>query len=167
LGTSYIPSCVLNQVQQFQQDFQQFGQDLKSGNLSAAQSDIATLHKEVPQYNCPQTLQCDSQLAQASNQLALGPGQGNSAAAPKQRDDSTNPPGYGGQISRWNSQYSASGGSQPRQVSPWSAPSAGQLPAGNTSHAQSEYISLAQIFQDAGRSPSASASNPGHLSIHA
>jgi hypothetical protein len=72
LSTSNIPSCVLNQVRQFQEDFQQFRQDLRAGNISAAQSDYVTLQKEVPQFNSPQTTDCDSQLAQAANQLAQG-----------------------------------------------------------------------------------------------
>jgi hypothetical protein len=35
-------------VSQFQQQFEQLGQDLKSGNLITAQSDLATLQQTVP-----------------------------------------------------------------------------------------------------------------------
>ncbi len=40
---SYENQSVQNNMQQFQQEFQQLGQDLQSGNLSAAQSDFTTL----------------------------------------------------------------------------------------------------------------------------
>jgi outer membrane protein assembly factor BamD (BamD/ComL family) len=39
----FNPQSVQTQVQQVQQEFQQLGQDLQSGNLSAAQSDFASL----------------------------------------------------------------------------------------------------------------------------
>ena len=40
---------VQNNMQKFRQEFQQLGQDLQSGNLSAAQSDFATLPQLSPQ----------------------------------------------------------------------------------------------------------------------
>ncbi len=40
---------VQNRKQQFQQEFQQLGQDLQSGNLSAAQTDFATIQQSGPQ----------------------------------------------------------------------------------------------------------------------
>jgi hypothetical protein len=42
-------SVMPNRSQQIQQDFKQLGQDLKSGNLSQAQSDFTTLQKELQQ----------------------------------------------------------------------------------------------------------------------
>ena len=47
----YNTQSVQNKMQQFQQEFQQLGQDLQSGNLSAAQSDFATLQQYAPQTN--------------------------------------------------------------------------------------------------------------------
>jgi len=38
-------SQAISPQQQFQKEFQQLSQDLKSGNLSAAQSDFATLQQ--------------------------------------------------------------------------------------------------------------------------
>ena len=39
----YDTQSVQNSAQQFRQEFQQLGQDLQAGNLSAAQSDFTTL----------------------------------------------------------------------------------------------------------------------------
>jgi hypothetical protein len=39
---------ISNRFKQFQQDFQQLGQDLQTGNLNAAQSDVANLQKLRP-----------------------------------------------------------------------------------------------------------------------
>jgi outer membrane protein assembly factor BamD (BamD/ComL family) len=56
-----------NNLQQIQQTFQQLGQDLQSGNLSAAQSDFAALQKLVPQANSTSSSQSNSPIAQAFN----------------------------------------------------------------------------------------------------
>jgi hypothetical protein len=42
-GRLYNTQSVQSNAQQFRQEFQQVGQDLQSGNLSASQSDLATL----------------------------------------------------------------------------------------------------------------------------
>jgi hypothetical protein len=54
MSISAIPSSILNSATQarptqtpFQADFQQLGKDLQSGNLSAAQTDFATLQKDL------------------------------------------------------------------------------------------------------------------------
>jgi hypothetical protein len=51
-------------AQQFRQEFQQLGQDLQSGNLTAAQSDFATLQQLGPQGNSTQTAQSGNPIAQ-------------------------------------------------------------------------------------------------------
>jgi len=49
LGNLYQPTqSVQNNPQLFQQEFQQLGQDLQSGNLSAAQQDYAKLQQDSP-----------------------------------------------------------------------------------------------------------------------
>ncbi len=65
---------VQSKAQQIQQEFQQLGEDLQSGNLSAAQSDYATLEQLVPQNSASSTsstpsTQSSNPLAQAFNQL--------------------------------------------------------------------------------------------------
>jgi hypothetical protein len=56
-----------NTFQQTKQDFQQLGKDLQSGNLSAAQSDLATLLQSRPQ-SAAQTAAPPVQNAAASGQ---------------------------------------------------------------------------------------------------
>jgi hypothetical protein len=163
MATFNIPSCVLNQVQRFQQDFQQFGQDLQSGRISAARSDLVTLQNEVPQFNCTQTVQCDSQFAQAANQLALSANRGSDTTG--RDEDSTPQQGYSGQVSAGQRIDRALGGGQSNPVSLGPGELAQPLQAVNPSHAQLGYASVQQVFQDAGGVTSTSESTHGSLSI--
>jgi len=70
----------------YQQDFKQLGQDLKSGNLSAAQSDFATLQAAFTQPSAT-TGSATNPVAQAFNQLGTDLKSGNLSAA--QKDFST------------------------------------------------------------------------------
>ena len=47
MGTYSISGSISSQWQQFQQEFKQLGSDLSSGNISAAQSDFATLERDA------------------------------------------------------------------------------------------------------------------------
>jgi len=64
-----------------QQNFQQLGVDLQSGNLSAAQSDSAVLNRLLPQFSTLAPAQSSSPLGQAINQLSQDLGGGNLSAA--------------------------------------------------------------------------------------
>jgi len=70
-------------IQQFQQDFQQLGQALQSGNLSAAQSDFATLQQLAPQgqSSSAASAQAGSPIAQQFSQLSQDLQSGNISAA--------------------------------------------------------------------------------------
>jgi len=59
-----------NRMQQVRTDFQQLGQDLQSGNLSAAQADFATLQQLQPGTSSTSSTQSTSTLTQDFNQLA-------------------------------------------------------------------------------------------------
>lgn len=76
---------IQNNIQQFQKEFQQLGQDLQSGNLSAAQSDFVTLQQLGPQGNSSSAstsaAQSNSPIAQAFNQLAQDLKSGNISGA--------------------------------------------------------------------------------------
>lgn len=72
---------VENKAQQIQQEFQQLGKDLQSGNLSAAQSDFTTLQQLAPQSNTSSSTQSTNPLAQAFNQLGQDLQAGNLSAA--------------------------------------------------------------------------------------
>ena len=77
----YSGQNIQNKRQEIQQEFQQLGQDLESGNLSAAQSDFATLQQLVPQNNSTFSTQNNSPISQAFQQLAQDLQSGNLSAA--------------------------------------------------------------------------------------
>ena len=68
---------------QFKQEFQQLGEDLKSGDLSAAQSDFAKLQQIGPAALSDPSIQPDNRLAQAFAQLAQDLQSGDLSAAQK------------------------------------------------------------------------------------
>ena len=72
---------VQNQMQQVQQEFQQLGKDLQSGNLSAAQADFVTLQQSGSQTNSTSSSQSDNPITQAFNQLGKDLQSGNISAA--------------------------------------------------------------------------------------
>jgi hypothetical protein len=67
--------------QQFRQEFQQLGQDLQSGNLSAAQSDFSRLQQVDPPAAPASSQSSSSPIAQAFKQLSQDLQAGNSTAA--------------------------------------------------------------------------------------
>ena len=80
---SFLTQTVQSKKQQFQQEFQQLGQDLQSGNMSAAQSDFATLKQDMPQSSSTtsSSAQSGSGIATAFSQLAQDLQSGNLTAA--------------------------------------------------------------------------------------
>jgi hypothetical protein len=137
-----------NKLRQFQQEFQQLGTDLQSGNLSAAQKDFSTLPGSASQSSPTSTssTQSSDPISQAFNQLAQDLQSGNISAAQqdygtlKQDFQKTDP----GQNNLRHHVQGWDGGNQP--VSPW-----GQVPqTGTVSAAQTAYNSLMQDFQQMG-----------------
>ena len=61
-----------SRMQQFRQEFQQLGQDLRSGNLSAAQTDFATLQQLGPLANSQGAGPISQDLNQLSQDLKGG-----------------------------------------------------------------------------------------------
>jgi hypothetical protein len=70
-------------MQQFRQVFQQLGQDLQSGNLSAAQSDILTLQQSVLPAASTSSSSSKDRIAQDFSQLSKDLQSGNISAAQK------------------------------------------------------------------------------------
>jgi outer membrane protein assembly factor BamD (BamD/ComL family) len=70
-------------TQKSKQEFQQLGQDLQSGNLSAAQSDFAALQQLHPQWSGSSSSQSTSTVGQDFNQLATDLKAGNLSGAQK------------------------------------------------------------------------------------
>lgn len=89
LGTSFSNSQSVSHTNyQFQNsEFQQLGQDLASGNLSAAQSDFATLQQNFKSAGSVPSSSSSNPVSQAFQQLSTDLKSGNLSAA--QKDYST------------------------------------------------------------------------------
>ena len=84
LGSSFVnyaAQSVQSRMQQARKDFQQLGQDLQSGNLSAAQSDFAAMQKLGLQSNSSSSTQSSSSVSRDFQQLSQDLQSGNTAAA--------------------------------------------------------------------------------------
>lgn len=146
----YETSSVQNQRQQFQQEFQQLGQDLQSGNLSAAQSDFATLQQIVSNNSATQSTAGSNPLAQAFSQLGQDLQSGNLSAA---QQDFTNIQQYlRNQASQAHGHHHHHGGSneQSNSISQLFQQLGQSLQSGNVSNAQQIYNTIVQDFAQFG-----------------
>lgn len=164
---SYLTSVSSNK-QNFRQEFQQLGQDLQAGNLSAAQSDFATLQQLGPQTSTAATASSSSNpIQQAFNQLSQDLQSGNLTAA--QQDYSNIQQAFQNQSSQSQSQvhphhhHHMSGG-EGSQISQLFQQLGQALQSGNLSTAQQAYNSLSQDLQQLGAG-SSSASSPASNSV--
>jgi len=176
--------------QQIQQDFQQLGADLQSGNLSAAQSDYATLQQALPQNNAnsqTQTTQNANPIQQAFAQLSQALQSGNLSAAQQDfatiQQDAQNQPtamhrhhhGHhgGGSAGSANSATSStssassntSGDSTNSSVSSLFSELGSALQSGNLTTAQQAYTSLVQDFQQYAQQAGAFSSQTGSTGV--
>ena len=145
-----------SQKQQLQQEIQQLGKDLSAGNLSAAQSDFATLEKNLPQ--ATSSSQSSNPIAQAFQQLAKDLQSGDLSAA--QQDFSTiqqDVQSQGGGHHHHGHGGSSSGAPQ-NPVAELFSELGQALQSGNLSAAQQAYTTLQQDFQQSAAS-GGSASN--------
>jgi len=140
-----------NKLQQFQQEFQQLGEDLQSGNLSAAQTDFATLQQVGPQGlgNSPST---GSPVQQAFNQLSQDLQSGNISAA--QQDYSNIQQDIQNQAPHAHGHHHHHGGggeqSEMSQISQTFQQLGQALQSGSLSSAQQIYGTLQQEIQSLG-----------------
>lgn len=137
---------------QIQQEFQQLGQDLQSGNLSAAQADFVTLQKNVPQSSATSSSQSNNPIAQAFNQLSQDLQSGNLTAA--QQDYSTIQSDMQNQTSQvhHHHHHHHSGSGQESSAAQAFSQLGQALQSGNLSAAQQAYSTLQQDFQQFGLS---------------
>jgi outer membrane protein assembly factor BamD (BamD/ComL family) len=138
-----------SRMQTARKEFSQLGQDLQSGNLSAAQSDFATLQQMQPQSSASSSTQSTSPITQDFNQLATDLKAGNTTAAQQdytqlQKDLQTQPPTtqhhhhhHGG----------GSGSSSNSEIGQLFSQLGSALQSGNLSTAQQAYASLQQDIQ--------------------
>jgi hypothetical protein len=195
-GSSFIqallPASAQTKAQQLQQEFQQLGQDLQSGNLSQAQSDFATLQQNAPAgspFSATATAasstsaSSSSLISQAFSQLAQDLKSGNLSGAQSdfaaiQQDAQQNAAqGAGGHHHHHHHVEQPS--QSPAQSGPSSAldQAFGQLgqalQSGNLQSAQQSYATLQQDFQQfaalgSGSNLTSSGSSPqGSLNISA
>lgn len=137
-----------NQRAQMQQEFQQLGQDLQSGNLSAAQSDVSTLQQLTPQSNFTSSTQSSNPITQEFNQLSQDLKSGNLSAA--QTDYSKlqqNLQSEGTQAHHSHHHHRGGGSSESSQVNQLFQQLGQELQAGSLSTAQQTYATLQQDFQ--------------------
>lgn len=169
-------TTVESKARQIQQEFQQLGEDLQSGNLSAAQSDFATLQQLVPQNNTTQTSttsssQSSNPLAQAFQQLGQDLQAGNLSAAQQDfaniQQDIQN---QSGQVqTHGHHHHHGGGGNEQNSISQLFQQLGQDLQSGNLSAAQQSYTTLAQDLLPPGASSSQSqaASSSGAVSLTA
>jgi outer membrane protein assembly factor BamD (BamD/ComL family) len=137
---------------QMQQEFAQLGQDLQSGNLSAAQSDFATLTQMGPQSTSgtsSTTAASNNPIAQAFAQLSQDLKAGNLSAAQQdfatiQQDMQSNAVQAGGH------RHHHRGGGE-NTISSLFSQLGQALQSGDLSTAQQVYSSLQQDFQQMGQ----------------
>ena len=150
----YNTQSVQNKMQQVQQEFQQLGQDLQSGNLSAAQSDFATLQQYAPQTNSTSSSssQSNNPIAQEFAQLGKDLQSGNTSAA--QQDFATIQQDFQSKSTQSQSTEGhhhhhggGGGGSGADAISQMMSQLGQDLQSGNLTSAQQTYSSLQQEFQ--------------------
>jgi outer membrane protein assembly factor BamD (BamD/ComL family) len=136
----------VNNNQKFKQDFAQLGQDLQSGNLTAAQSDMSTLEQLKPQAT---TSTQNNPVAQAFNQLSRDLQSGNVSAA--QQDYTTIQQDIQKHVSQTHHHHHGSRGGESSQISQLFQQLGQDLQSGNLSSAQNDYATLQQDLQQLGQ----------------
>ncbi len=155
--------------QQLQQEFQQLGQDLQSGNLSAAQADFATLQQAGTQ-NSTSSSQSSHPLTQAFRQLASDLQSGNVKAA--QQDFATIQQDLQNRAAQGHHHHHHGGGGEGAELNQTLQQLGQDLPSGSLSSPQQAYTSLqgefAQLTQSEGFAlPAASGSGAHGVSVTA
>ena len=162
---------IQNRKQQFQQELQQLGQDLQSGNLSAAQTDFATLQQSGPQISSTSSNQNASPIAQDFKQLSQDIQSGDISAA--QQDYAKLQQDFQSQAAGKHAHHHHQGGGEggASAISQLLQQLGQDLQTGSLSAAQQAYSTLQQDFQQFAQSTglfaTSSPSNPNPVSVNA
>lgn len=143
---NFNPQNVPGRMQKFRQEFQQLGQDLRTGNLSGAQADFAALQQGGPQSSS--ATQNSNPIAQAFQQLSADLQSGNLTAA--QQDYANIQQDFQNQAAqRPHHHHRHSSGSQDSSnaMSQILAQLGQDLQSGNLTSAQQAYTTLQQDLQ--------------------
>src|ERR1019366_1505277 len=138
---NYSAQSVQNRMQQFRQEFQQLGQHLQSGNLTAAQSDFAAL--QPTQTSSTSSSQSTNSISQEFQQLAQDLQSGNPSAA--QKDYSTIQQSMQNQAAQKHHHHGGGAGSS--SISQLLQQLGQALQSGSLSASQQAYSTLQQQFQ--------------------
>ena len=140
------PSATPTKRQQFEQEFQQLGQDLQSGNLGAATADLGALSKLAPQNSTggSSTSFSSSPIGQAFNQLSQDLQSGNLTAA--QQDYSSIQTDIQNRVSheRGGHHHGGGSGTEASLLSQAFQALGTALQSGNLTSAQQAYTTLQQ-----------------------
>jgi len=162
----YNTQSIQASMQQFRQEFQQLGQDLQSGNLSAAQTDFAALQQAGPQSISTSSTQSNTPIAQAFNQLSQDLKSGNLSAA--QQDYQTIQQDFQSHASRAHHHHHSGGGNGGSEITQLLQQLGQDLQSGSLSAAQQAYSTLVQDFPQFGQSNGvASAGQSNAVSVNA
>ena len=148
ISSSLFNANILSQLQQFQSQFAQLGQDLSSGSMNAAETDFITLQNDLAQATSTitSTSQSNNPIAQAFNKLSTDLQSGNLSAS--QSDYATIQKDFQSQSSQMHHHHHhGSGGSQDSQVSSLLNQLGQALQSSNLSGAQADFAALQQLFQ--------------------
>jgi hypothetical protein len=139
--------AVTSPQQQFQKEFQQLGQALQSGNLSAAQSDFATLQQNLTSTNATSSPSAANSLTQAFSQLGKDLQSGNLSAAQQAFSTVRQDAQTQGTQSHHHHHHGGGAGSGEQSNIPQEFAQLGQdLQSGNVSAAQKAYSAVQQSF---------------------
>jgi hypothetical protein len=152
--------------QKWQQGLQQLGQDLQSGNLSAAQSDFATLQQLTPQVGSAASSQSNSPIAQEFNQLGTDLQAGNTTAAQQdfQQIQQQVSPTASGAVHHHH--HHGGGGGGGNDLSQMLQQLGQELQAGNLSGAQQAYTVLQQQLESLGQTGQTASSTSGSVAVN-
>jgi outer membrane protein assembly factor BamD (BamD/ComL family) len=159
-----------SKLQQSRQIFQQLGQDLQSGNLTAAQTDFAGLQPSGSSTSASSLLQSASPIAQDFKQLSQDLPSGNISSA--QQDYAKIQQDFQNQVvAKHEHHHHHGGGGGASGVSQLLQELGQELQSGNLTAAQQAYSSLQQelpqFAQDNGLFQPSSASSPNSVSVNA
>lgn len=134
-----------NRAQKLKQEFQQLGQDLQSGNLSAAQGDFATIQKMKPQPPEGSSSQGADTIGQDFNQLATDLKSGQITAA--QQDFTKLQQDFQGQSTQTHRHHHQAPNNSSDAIAQLFTQLGLALQSGNLSVAQQAYSTMLQDFQ--------------------
>jgi outer membrane protein assembly factor BamD (BamD/ComL family) len=144
MSSSGVSGSTFSDLQQVQQELQQLGHDLNSGNLSAAQADFVTFQQDITEVSSSAPAGQVSSVTRAFIELAQNLQSGNLTAA--QQDYASIRQDFQSQSSQMYSQYLASG-SQQSEFNQVFSQLGQNLQSGNLAGARSDFNTLQHLLQ--------------------